>query len=63
MQGLIEIFKILELLKDPALVAMVAIIYLLIRQNGKFMDTIGQNTKTLTELATLLNVIINRGLK
>jgi len=60
---MMELFKFLEVLKDPALIAMVIIIYLLIRQHGKFLDTIERNTKTLTELATLLNVIINRGMK
>lgn len=58
-----EILKTLELLKDPVLVAMVVIIYLLIRQMGKFMDIVDRNTKSLAELTTLVNLLIQRGTK
>lgn len=58
-----EILKVLEILKDPALIAMMVIIYLLIRQNGKLMDSVERNTKTLTELSTLLNLFLQRMLK
>ena len=56
-----EITDVLNLLKDPALVSMMVVIYLLIRQNGALVKMVDRNTKTLSELTVLINVLVSRG--
>lgn len=55
-----NLLKLLSLLKDPAIIALVFINWLLVRQNGKFIDVTRENTTVLSELSTLIGVLVSR---
>ena len=53
-----ELIDILKILGDPVYVVLVLIIFWQQRQIGVFMGLITKNTSSLTELSTLVKILV-----